>query len=314
MRDWRSRPRSIPSRSFLKKRASIEVESRNGVDVAGEGVCRGGLAQLGHAVMLPRPMGNGKPGTRPGTRPGTHALDRVAASLASRHAWALTYRGTTSFEAFRLTGHRTGSRVLTGRPRRLSARASRPAATRRHHVHSHRQGERGGRLPASRPCVTRLRAIEAELAGPPGVRRRAGHSRPPSTPSPCCAWRPGPGTGCSSGRSVRNCTAVRIGESPPPSLPIRWCWWSTSGAGTTGTSNSRQRPEQGRVMGISRSFRPSERLVVAIRWTFSGLAGIAERGPAIPANVSNRVVSSGFRGLFCRLSVWSWRFNGRFRA
>ena len=26
------------------------------------------------------------------------------------------------------------------------------------------------------------------------------------------------------------------------------------------------------------------------------------------------VVSSGFRGLLCLLSVWSWRFDGRFRA
>ena len=40
-------------------------------------------------------------------------------------------------------------------------------------------------------------------------------------------------------------------------------------------SNSRQHPGHGRVIGISRSFLLPEHLVVAILWTFSGLAGIA---------------------------------------
>ena len=48
------------------------------------------------------------------------------------------------------------------------------------------------------------------------------------------------------------------------------------------TDHSRQRPEQGRVIGISWSLLPSERLVVAIRWTFSGLAGMADGTHPLP--------------------------------
>ena len=51
-----------------------------------------------------------------------------------------------------------------------------------------------------------------------------------------------------------------------------------------GPGNSRQRSGHGHVTGISRSFSSSGRLVAAIQWMFSGLAGIAAsaRG-SIPA-------------------------------
>ena len=48
------------------------------------------------------------------------------------------------------------------------------------------------------------------------------------------------------------------------------------------TGNSRQRPEQDRVIGISWSFLPPERLVVAIRRTFAGLAGMADGTHPLP--------------------------------
>ena len=59
----------------------------------------------------------------------------------------------------------------------------------------------------------------------------------------------------------------------------------------------------GRVIGISRSYLPPERLVVAIRWTFSGLAGIAAPSPSMsrPSSPVSQLLtvierSQSFRG------------------
>ena len=115
-----------------------------------------------------------------------------------------------------------------------------------------------------------LRAIEAELAGPPGVRRRAGHSRPPPRLRPAAPGgrvpEPAAHPGALSGIAQRSVSANRR---------RRLC--------RSGGAGGRRR-------------------------------GRGQRGPAIPANVPNKVVSWGFRGLFGRPSVWSWRFDGRFRA